>query len=125
MGIILTPTEPSHTGVHIILSNLVPESGISDRKRFITAGDVIGTIQDNSARFIHVEVIRTIDGMGYRLDPTSYLQPRLDPNVTMELECNDVVTYVGGVVVERRNLIDSNPVVISRELLGEPLVVGK
>ena len=121
-GIILLPAESSHVGTYIILSNLVPESGIGLEGRFVTSGDVIGRFQSNSAQVLHVEIIEEIDSVAYRLDPTSYLQPRLEPNVSVELECNDVVTYVGGVVVERRNLV-TNPV--TRQLVGDPLVVGK
>ena len=78
----------------------------------------------SSSGFLHVEFIKVMNSIGYRLDPTSFLQPRLEPNVTVELECNDIVTSVGGVVIDRRNLIQSsNP--ITRELLGNPLVIGE
>lgn len=123
-SIILTPAESSHIGVYIILSNLVPVPDIGDENQFFTAGDTIATPRADSAGFIHVEVIKEIDGIGYRLDPTSYLQPRLEPNVSLALECNDVVIRRGGVVVERLNFVDPlEP--ITRELLGDPLVLGK
>lgn len=122
MGVILQPAEPSHLGVNIILPNLVPESGIGHEGMFVTAGEVIGRFPTNSPRILHVEVIKEIDGTGYRLDPTSYLQPRLEPNVSVELECNDVVMYMGGVVIERRSLTTSP---ITRELVGNPLVIGE
>ena len=120
-SLILIPAESSYTGVYIILSNLVPVSNIGTELRFFTAGDLVGNGNSDS---LHIEIIKVIDGVGYRLDPTSFLQPRLEPNVGVELECNDVVTYLGGVVVDRQNLVQSsNP--ITHELLGNPLVIGK
>lgn len=123
-AIILVPAESSHVGVYFIISNLVPVSDIVGESRFFTAGDVIGMTAADSAGFVHVEVIKKIDGIGYRLDPTSYLQPRLEPNVSVALECNDVVIRAGGVVVERLNFVDPSEL-IRRELLGEPLVIGE
>lgn len=122
MGVILRPSEPSYAGIYIILSNLVPVLDLARERQFVTAGDSLGSVPENS--FLHVEIIKEINGVGYRLDPTPYLQPRLEPNVSLALECNDVVIRTGGVVVERRNLVDPAELV-SRELLGEPLVVGE
>lgn len=120
--IVFTPAETSYVGVYVLISNLVPASDISGAQyRFFTAGDTIGTPQGD---YVHVEVIKGIGGVGYRLDPTSYLQPRLEPNVSVALECNDVVIRTRGVVVERVDLVDPSEL-IRRELLGEPLVVGK
>lgn len=120
-SIVLIPAEPSYEGVYVIISNLVPASDIGQELQFFTAGDTVGMV---TAGFVHVEVIKVIDGVGHRLDPTSYLQPRLEPSVAVELECNDLAVEMGGVVVERVNIIEpSNSV--NRELLGEPLVVGK
>jgi hypothetical protein len=123
-GLILVPTESSHVGVYVIMSNLVPVSDIQIESRFFMAGSVVGTQSADSAGLVHVEVIKEIDDVGYRLDPTSYLQPRLEPNISVELECNDVVISTGDVVVERLNFVNPSQVV-TRELLGDPLVVGK
>ena len=40
----------------------------------------------------------------------------------MEFECNDVVSYVGGVVVDRQPVTTGDVV---SELIGQPLVDGK
>ena len=122
-SVILTPAESSHVGVYLILSNLVPVSDIGMEDQFFAAGDTIAAPRADSASFVHVEVIKEVDGVGYRLDPTSYLQPRLEPNVSLALECNDVVIRTGGVVVERLNFVDPLELV-TRELLGDPLVIG-
>ena len=133
--IVVTPLESSHTGVYIVLSNLQLSSSLvrddneGEGLRFFSAGDVIGTATTadsaaNNDRVVHVEVIKVIDGVAHRLDPTSYLQPRLDPRVDdITLQCNDVVLRSGGVVVQRSNLVGVP--VVARELLGEPLVVGE
>ena len=123
-GLLLRPAESSFSGIFILLSNVAPILGIGSEPRFFTSGDVIATTTDQSNSFVHAEVIKVIEGGVYRLDPTSYLQPRLDPNVSVELECNDVVTYVGGVVVERRSLVATSELIV-QEPVGNPLVVGK
>ena len=120
-SIVLIPDEPSYEGVYVIISNLIPAPGIGQELQFFTAGDTVAMV---TAGFIHIEIIKANDGVGYRLDPTSYLQPRLEPNVEVELECNDLAVEMGGVVVERVNIIEPSNFV-SQELLGEPLVVGK
>lgn len=116
-AVILVPAETSHTGVYIILSNLVPISGIGHELQFFTSNDTLGHA---TGGHLHIEVIKEIDGLGYRLDPTPYLQPILEPTVGVELECNDLVMCVGGVVVSRDVLIES-PVA---DVLGSPLITG-
>ena len=109
--------ESSYNGVQFILSNLVPISGIGHGAMFVSGGDAIAT-----ASIVHIELIKSISGRSLRLDPTSFLQPNLEPSVSLELECNDVVTNVGGVVVDRRTLVTSSVV---RQPIGMPLVTGK
>ncbi len=80
---------------------------------FISAGTAIAT-----ATYLHMELIKTIGGQSFRLDPTSFLQPNTEPVVTSQLQCNDVVTSVGGAVVDRRTFVTSP---ISRQLIGSSL----
>ena len=122
-ALILLPSEPSHAGVHIILTNLRPLVGVAGG--FVSAGESIGRVGPDSDGILHVEVLKEVEeGVGLRLDPAPYLQPVLEPEVGVEFECNDVVMRVGGVVVERRSLVAPTNQ-ITRELLGSPLVIGK
>ena len=63
-----------------------------------------------------------MEGEWFRIDPTPFLQPLTDPHVNVQFDCNDVVVYVGGTIVERRALLESTAVVM--EMVGDPLVQG-
>ena len=70
----------------------------------------------------HVEAFKVLEGEWFRIDPTPFLQPLMGPQVNVQFDCNDVVVYVGGTVVERRALLESTDVVM--EMMGNPLVQG-
>ena len=127
LSVILIPAESSFTGIFFIISNVVPISAITSKPLYLKSGTVFAMTNDNTTfngeYFIHVEALKSVNGVQYLLDPTQFLQLRLDPQVTVEFECNDVVTYVGGVVVDRRNVVPSTTDVIT-ELIGDPLVEG-
>ncbi len=124
-SLILIPTETSYTGVVFILANLAPSSSFrAGRETFVTSGDILGSAEQG---FLHIEAIKVIDGRGYRLDPSLYLQPRVEPNLEVELECNDVVSYREGLVVGRQQMVEEEEglAVVARESLGQPLVIGE
>ena len=125
-SLILTPTESSFNGIYFIIANLRPEpSVVSSEPRLLLSGDVIGYPDDSvlvaEESFIHVEAYRVVDGNEYAIDPTQFLQPNLDPQVGIQFECNDLVTYVGGMVVDRWAIA---PTELETVLIGDPLVNG-
>jgi len=68
---------------------------------------------------IHIELIKTLaDGRSFRLDPSSLLQPDHEAVVNLDMQCNEVVTSVGGVVVDRNPLVTGTP---ARQLIGTSL----
>lgn len=128
-SVILFPSESSFNGIFFIISNIIPVMTITTEPQYLKSGTVFALSPDTNVTidgeyFIHVEAIKTLDGIGHSLDPTQFLQPRLDPQVTVDFECNDLVTYVGSVVVDRRSVVPSSTDVIM-QLIGEPLVEGK
>ena len=125
-SLILVPTESSFNSIHFIITNLRldPSVAPSDRQFFLS-GDVIGypddSIQIAGESFIHVEAYKVVDGIEYAIDPMQFLQPNLDPQVGIQFECNDLVTYVWGMVVDRRPI---SPTELEPIMIGDPLVVG-
>ena len=124
-SVIVTPSESSFSGIYFILSNIVPSMSLSIQQQFYQSGDVIASASNarlpNGKSFIHVEAHKMLNGQIVPVDATQFLQPDLEVDVNVHLHCNDIVTYVGGMVVERRNIVTS---AISRVLVGEPLVQG-
>lgn len=126
-SVIILPEESSFSGVYFIISNIVPTPFLTVDPQFYQSGDVLASsseslLQDGKS-FVHVEAYKVLNGQFFALDPTQFLQPELDVDVGVQLECNDVVTYVEGLVVERRNLLSSTDV--TRMEVGDPLVEGK
>ena len=123
--LLLTPTEPSLSGLHFLISNIVPNPSLNSQPRFFLSGDTIATsddsIQIGGESFIHVEAFKTIEGVEHRINPTQFLQPNLSPEVSVEFGCNDFVTYIGGVVVDRRPIARTT---LETEYIGNPLVEG-
>lgn len=124
-SLLLTPAESSLNGIHFVISNISPDLSVTSQPRFYLSGDVIATpddsIQIDGESFIHVEAYKIVEGVQYVIDPTQFLQPNLNPAVSIEFGCNDFVTYVGGVVVDRRPIASTSP---DMENIGNPLVEG-
>ncbi len=101
-----------------MIPNLVPSSfGIVQSGASIPTGS---SLDDTGS--LHVEMFKVLEGVWFRIDPTPFLQSLSVPAVNVKFDCNDVVVYVGGTVVERRSLLESTEVVT--ELVGNPLVQG-
>ena len=125
-SIIVLPEESSFNGIYFILSNVIPIASLTTEQQFFQSGDNIATARSarlvDGKSFIHIEAFKFLDGQVFSVDPTQFLQPDLDVDVSVQFECNDLVTYVEGMVVERRNVATSAEV--SRVPVGEPLVEG-
>ena len=76
----------------------------------------------STSSFVHIEAYKMLNGEFFPLNPTQFLQPDLDMSISVQLECNDIVTYIEGMVVERRSVLSSTEV--TRMQVGEPLVEG-
>ena len=105
----------------------MPSQSLSPQQQFYQSGDVFASASNtqlvDGKSFIHIEAYEMLNGDFVRIDPTQFLQPDLDVGISVHLHCNDIVTYVGGMVVERRSVVTSME--IARMPVGEPLVQGK
>ena len=109
--ITLTPSEPSYHDLSFTLSHVLPSLELTDSPIFIRGGDPLGifitepqTQNTDDEYYIHIEAFKTVDNEAYGIDPTQYLQPIHNPLVTLQYDCNDLVTYIGGSVVDRRTV---------------------
>ena len=125
-SVIIIPAESSFSGLFFILSNIVPAASLTTEQQFYQSGVPFASASNpllvDGKSFVHIEAYKALDGQFFAVDPAQFLQPDLDVDVSVELECNDLVTYVGGMVVERRSIVTSTDV--TRTLVGEPLVEG-
>ena len=125
-SVIILPEESSFDRIYFILSNIIPAPSLTVQPQFYQSGNPIASASTSQLpsgkTFIHIEAYKMLNGQFFPLDPTQFLQPDLDVNVSVQLECNDVVTYVEGMVVERRNVLSSADV--TRMQVGDPLVEG-
>ena len=68
-----------------------------------------------------MEAFKAIEGVEHSINPTQFLQPNLSPRVNVEFGCNDFVTYVSGVVVDRRPVARAT---LETDYIGNPLIEG-
>ncbi len=117
-SILLVGDESGFRDIRVIIPNLVSLTfGIVQ-----SGGRIFTEAPLDNTTTIHVEMFKVLDGEWFRIDPTPFLQPLSDPQVNIEFDCNDVVVYIGGTIVERRFLLESTEIVT--EIVGNPLVQG-
>ena len=125
-SVIVLPEESSFNGIYFILSNIVPTPSLTVEPQFYQSGNAIASTGNyqllDGKSFVHIEAYKMLNGQFFPLDPTQFLQPDLDVDVSVQLECNDIITYVEEMVVERRSVLSSTEVI--RMQIGEPLVEG-
>lgn len=124
--ITLTPVESSYHDITFTLTHVLPTSDLTESPIFIRGGDPLGiftrepqTPNVDEEYYIHLEAHKTVGNESYTIDPTQFLQPILEPQVSLQYDCNDLVTYIGGVVVDRRTLAPDQPEEVE---FGEQLV---
>lgn len=126
-GTLIIPTESSLNDIRIILSNFDVTSSVAMSADIVQSGEIVsGSLNispSDTSPYVHVEAFQVQNGVWFRIDPTPFIQTVSEPQVGVEFECNDVIVYVGGLVVERRSLLSSTEVVM--EMIGDPLVQGK
>ena len=131
-SITLSPSENSYHDLTFTLSHIEPTVSLSDTPTFISGGDPLGIITNepppqniDDEPYIHMELYKTVGNETYTLDPSQFLQSIQQPSVVLEYECNDLVTYVGGTVVDRRTLAPDTPEVVDfGDILVEDAIPG-
>ena len=122
----LSPVETSYHDLSFTLHHIQPTITLIETPIFIRGGDPLGILaaepppsNTDDEYYIHLETHKKIGNETHALDPTQFLQPILRPSVALSYECNDLVTYIGGSVVDRHSLSPTSPLVVE---YGEVLV---
>ena len=112
----LTPSEASFHSITFTLTHILPSVELTESPIFIRGGEPLGVftpepqqMSDGDEYYIHVEAHKTIGSDMFTVDPTQFLQPIHDPSVELQYSCNDLVTYIGQTVVDRRSLAPDTP----------------
>lgn len=124
--ITVTPAEPSFHGISFTLTHILPTIELTHSPVFIPGGAPVGIFTqepqsqgNDDEYYVHLESHKTIGNETYTIDPTQFLQPIADPPVSLQYDCNDLVTYIGSTVVDRRPLAPETPTEVE---YGEELV---
>ena len=121
--VVLTLTDFNYQDLQIIITNINPASFITGDGTQIFAGQQIGTVNsdvecDNQA-FIHVEAYKRLDGRVYTIDPSQFLAAEYQPNIDVQLYCNDVTIMESGMVVSKQLIAGQDPTL---QLVDPPIV---
>ena len=115
----LTPVESSYHDLSFTLTHVLPSLDLTGSPMFIRGGEPLGifipepqTGNTDNEYYIHLEAHKTIGNETYTIDPTQFLLPIHDPQVALSYDCNDLVTYIGSTVVDRRKLAPDSPEVV-------------
>ena len=130
--ITLTPAEASYHDITFTLTHVLPSVELTDSPIFVRGGDPLGvyiaepqTQNTDDEYYIHIEAFKTVESETYRVDPTQYLQPVQNPLVSLQYDCNDLVTYIGGSVVDRRTIASDVPSTVEfGDVLVEDTIPG-
>ena len=117
--ILVSPAETSYTDLIFTLHHISPTVPLTVTPVFIRGGDPLGTLtsepqntDNNDEYYIHLEAHKRVGNETHSVDPSQFLQPIPTPSVALDYECNDLVTYVSGVVVDRHTLAPASPLVV-------------
>ena len=120
--LVLTPSEFSLDSIIFIISNVDPLPSVTAMPTFFLAGSSFGStgsFQVSGRSFIHIDAYKILGGVAYPVDPTQFLALQLSPSASITWDCNDMVTYVRGAVVDMRPASSTTP---TSRLVGDPLV---
>jgi len=121
--VVLSLTDFNYQDLLIIITNINPASSITEDGTQIFVGQQIGTVDsdtlcDNQA-FIHVEAYKRLGGRLYAIDPSQFLAAQYQPNIDVELLCNDVTIMESGMVVSKQLIAGQSPAL---QLIDPPIV---
>ena len=121
--VVLTLTDFNYQDLLIIITNINPASFIIEDGTQIFAGQQIGTVNSdtlcNNQAFIHVEAYKRLEGRLYTIDPSQFLAAQYQPNIDVQLYCNDVTIMESGVVVSKQLIAGQDPAL---QLIDPPIV---
>lgn len=121
--VILFLTNFNYQDLMMIITNVNPASFIRVDSVQVYTGEVIGTVDpdilcDDQA-FIHVEMYKRLDGMFYSINPAQFLPVQYQPDINMELQCNDITVMQSGMVIDKQPIGGQDPTL---HLIDPPIV---
>ena len=121
--ILLILNDFNYQDLIIIITNVNPAAFIRVDGIQVYAGQLIGitnsnTLCDNQP-FIHVEMYKQLNGTLHAINPSQFLPAQFQPDISMELQCNDVTVMQSGMVVAKQRIAGQDPTL---QLMDPPIV---
>ena len=121
--VVLTLTDFNYQDLTMIITNVNPASFVAADGVQVYTGQLVGvtssdTLCDNKP-FIHVEVYKELNGVFYAIDPSQFLPVQFQPDISVELQCNDVTVMESGMVTRKQPIAGQDPML---ELIDPPIV---
>ena len=120
--VVLVLTDFNYQDLTMIITNVNPASFIGADSVQVYTGQLIGIANSNTLcnkPFIHIEMYKSLNGMLYATDPTQFLPVQFQPDINMELRCNDVTIMQSGMVIDKQPIAGQDPML---QLIDPPIV---
>ena len=121
--VVLVLNNFNYQDLTIIITNISPADFVRVDSVQVYTGQLIGVANSDvlcdDRPFIHVEMYKRLNGMLYVIDPTQFLPVQFQPDINMELQCNDVTVMQSDMVVDKQAIAGQNPVL---QLVNPPII---
>lgn len=121
--VVLLLNDFNYQDLTMIITNISPAAFIRVDGAQVYTGQLIAAgnsdVLCNDQPFIHVEMYKRLNGILHAIDPTQFLPVQFQPDINMELQCNDVTVMQSGMVVDKQTIAGQDPVL---QLIDPPIV---
>ena len=121
--VVLALSDFNYQDLTLIITNISPAAFIGVDGVHVYAGRLVGVANSDTLcddqPFIHVEMYKRLNGMLHVIDPTQFLPVPFQPDINMELQCNDVTVMDSGMVIDKQKIAGQDPML---QLIDPPIV---
>ena len=121
--VVLVLSDFNYQDLTLIITNISPAAFIRVDGAQVYTGQLIGVTNSDvlcdDRSFIHIEMYKRLNGVLHVIDPTQFLPVQFQPDINMELQCNDVTVMQSDMVVDKQTIAGQDPVL----QLIDPLIV--
>ena len=121
--VVLVLNDFNYQDLTIIITNISPAAFIRVDGVQMHTSQLVGVANSDvlcdDRPFIHTEMYKRLNGMLHVINPTQFLPVQFQPDINMELRCNDVTVMQSGMVVDKQNIAGQDPVL---QLIDPPIV---
>lgn len=121
--IVLALTDFNYQDLTMVITNIDPATFIGADGVQMYTGQLVGfTSSDvlcDDQPFIHVEMYKWLNGMFYAINPSQFLPVPFQPDINMELQCNDITIMESGMVIVKQPIAGQDPML---QLIDPPIV---